>query len=165
MIKASVLLLTLVLLGTLGACSGDGLRFESLKSFYSEYRETSPKIVVVADNDSPLPDGIDQQYWRQALGSINYSEQVVVFVFHGWQPVSSNKVFEVASVQESDDTILVTARVLIWKANSVISEILSPAEVIRVEKTSMHSFGHLTFKLLDTRGEERATTTAFISEP
>ena len=157
------MLLFLVSTIAVSACSGNGLRSESIKSFYSDYRGTDSMICVVPDRDSTLPEGIDQQYWTQALGSVDFSEYFVVFVFRGMQPVWSNTEFQITSVVENDREVHIATGVVVRTANSAVSEFLSPTEAIKIEKGRMHRYGEITFRLVDESGKEMASTTAVIS--
>ena len=149
----------------LSACSlfsTKQLHFEIINSFNSDYQGTNPTIFVLSSRNSSLPDSVNQQYWRETLNSVDFSKYIVVFIFRGQTTTSA--AFGTTSVREEDKTILITAKFL-WKTSySISDEIVSPAEVIRINKQDMHNFGQLKFILRDTTGSEKASTTTFIPE-
>ncbi len=158
----------LLLLGTLPACSHGNLGFKTLYpfsspvDFYCNYEARDPGIAVISQEDSPLPESIDGPFWRDSLANVDFHRYFVVFVFYGF-PASANDVVEVSSVRADQSTITVKARFYTRKSNSVTSEMVSPAQAIRVSKANMKTFGRLSFRLVDATGQERATTNATIS--
>jgi hypothetical protein len=168
--KATIIgLISLFTMISTSACSNDLLRFDEIpidsphnNDFHSDVM--SPDIYIIPDVDTPLPDTINEQFWKQALKSVDLSRYFVVFVFRG-TGYSTDDIIKVINVRQDDDTVIVTAGFYTLPSRVIAGEIVTPAQAIKVNKSRLHSFEQFTFKLVDTKGAERASTTATIPSP
>jgi hypothetical protein len=131
----SVILLLPLIFGLVSACTNNSLKFESLKLFYGDYQEMNSMVFVVSNKESLLPKSVDQQYWRQIIDSVDFSKYIILFIFRG--QITTGSVFNVTNVQESVNAIIITAKFLWPYTESVADEIVSPVEVIKVDKSRM----------------------------
>jgi hypothetical protein len=157
----SVFFLFLFIFGLASACANNSLKFESIKLFYGDIQQQDTMVFVVSNKDSRLPESIDQQYWRQVIDSVDFSKYIILFIFRG--RITTGSVFNVTNVKENTNSIIITAKFLWPDTYTASDEIVSPVEVIKIDKSRMHGFGQLTFKLLDTQGKERARVISEIS--
>jgi hypothetical protein len=152
---------------TVTACSSDILRFQEIEVDNTRIgfagASIAPDIFVLSDMNTSFPSNLYEPYWRRVLESVDFSKYFVVFVFG--KPGAHNDIVEVKNVRQNDNTVTVTARFYRLNWNSIPAEIVSPAQAIKVSKANMGSFGRITFKLLDTTGLEKASTTATILSP
>ncbi len=126
-------------------------------------KPAAPQIWVMTDTQSPLPDTIVLDAGQPELNAFDFSRQMLLFAFMGFQGVTGPKI-TILRMRQDGDTIYVVSS-LDPDGPSYQPSWSSPARVAKVSKAGMAQFGELTFRLLDQTGAERAVTSANVSAP
>jgi hypothetical protein len=158
-----VVCLLLSILGITLGCSGHKLNYSIVQSFRVSYSGSNSVILVVSDRESLLPQWIEQTDKEQIIDSIDFSKYLLVFIVRGSLPTSEE--FNVTSIKEKDNSIDIVATFLWQPGPAIATQLGSPAQAIRINKTNLHNYGQKMFRLLDTNYTEKASITIFITEP